>query len=1793
MSANGGVIDVDLIINNKYEQGLRKFESDSKQSGESAGNKLREEFERKPAMAKLKTQADEAGVKDFKKLLDSLPKDKQTELLAKANKGEAINFKKVISEIPKDHTTEIVAQAKEAGIDNFEKLLKRLPKDKRVELFAKAEKGEAINFEKLLREIPPKKVSTIELNDNATSGLHSIKEQAEQVTDRFSKLKQIAIGTFLGSTIASGVRTVTGFISGLGQEALNSSDALEKFKSTMQLGGFDNKEIDEARKKVKKYADDTVYDLNTVSNTTAQLAANGIKDYTGLTEAAGNLNAQAGGNAETFKSVAMVMTQTAGAGKLTTENWNQLADAIPGASGVLQKAMKENGAFTGKFRDAMENGQISADEFNDALIKLGSNDAAKKAATSTSTFEGAWGSLEANVVSGLDKIIDKIGKNHLTGIINSLSGVATKSFDTLATGVSKVVDYIDKHQSSIKGIVGSFKTIAGIIGATVWKTFSSIVYDIADMFGLVDKKGKQASDPLKTIDDVLKNIANHKEAIENVTKAILAFMAVKKAAEFVGMLKNINTQLKIMEGFKGVTGVLGGGKTSAAKTVTSGVAKTAGTTAIATAGSSLAGSGAVSGIASVAAAAAPIAAIVAGVAAIGFAFYEAYKHIKPFRNAVNDLAKSINDDVVKPISKGFAYIGDSISVAWKGFSNSFGKGFKSAFKDLPILFRPFDDMKKVIKGTADDVAKLFSPMGKKGGVIDAITTQLNKIGDWFGAHQKQIETFGKVAGKAFGYIVIAIQGALLFLTKVFASTIVPLAKGIIGAFSSAFKVIGNLLGVFGNAFKLVGNLITGHFKEAFKNLLGIFGGLGSALKNSLKGVWSIISGVFKAGVKAIDSIIEQVFGTKKNPIERFFKAIPKVASDAFKAVVKAMSGAIGGITKVVSGAFKSISKAFSKGWSSIAKNTSSATKNIVKTIGSVFSSAGKTVSKTWSSIAKGTSKTFNGILKDIKSIGKNISKAFKDIFNGMIKVGEWFVKTETKNLKAFFNFFVKLWNDLKKSIADIAKKMWNAVGDSTNDFIKWFKKTWNKLFDFYKDAWNDIRKDVLKISNKLWESITDNVNKFVKGFKKTWNNVKDFFGDTFENLKKIGSNGINSLKDNLNDVLGKIGNKFKDTWNGVKSGFKSFWNGMKEMAADGINLVIKPLNWGIGGINGLIHSFGGSKSAIGKIPEVHFATGTGIFGGRKAINRPTLATLNDGNDSPQTGNKEMLIHPSGQTEVVQGQNSKRLLQPGTEVLNATETRMYHQMIGVDRFANGTGFWSKLWGGAKNVGGKVADVAGDAWNGAKNIAGATWDGLKDGADKFTKMFKFITNAVAHPIKTLESVFNPSTKGLTGAFKSIGSGVFDKSKDQAAKWWKELWSMAKDSGEGSAGGSSSELLNRAIKYGTGKPYVWGAEGPDSFDCSGLVMYTLKQMGKSFPHYSGSQYSASTPVSKPSVGDLVFFGGGGSEHVGIYSGGGKMFSAQSPDSHPNIGYAKISNWNHGLASSPYRRVPGLANKSDDKSDNVKASNSIQSLIKSQVGGMFNWIGKNIAPLNDDEGDSGSSPMPNGSHKHWLSQAGISGDFNKWNYIINHESGWNPKAKNPSSDAYGIGQALPPSKMAKFGGDYMTNPITQLKWMKSYVNERYGGIDGAYDFWKSHNWYANGGKTNGIGIVGEVQGEDEWVTNPHRSTADETIIGSIKDTAQNQPNSFAARLDRVVQKAKAGINKAMPNMNVSTGGGSNVATLADGTQINLNGNLTATFEVDGNEVARKTFPFIKLMQSNDVGNIGIRTGNVSDVQR
>ena len=261
-----------------------------------------------------------------------------------------------------------------------------------------------------------------------------------------SSLARSAIAPMLALGAAVG-------IGGFASEAIEASDATDKFVSTLQFSGLDTSTIDRLKESAQKYADETVYDLADIQQITAQLASNGVDGFDKLAEAAGNLNAVAGGNVDTFKSVGMVMTQTAGQGKLTTENFNQLSDAIPGASGKIQKALLDMGAYTGNFRDALQKGEISADEFNAAILQLGSDETAVAAARSTKTIEGAAGNLQATVVGAIKDLIDYV-KPAITGLMGWLA-------DAIGGSVTWIKQHKDEMQALAVGVGVAVAAYAG------------------------------------------------------------------------------------------------------------------------------------------------------------------------------------------------------------------------------------------------------------------------------------------------------------------------------------------------------------------------------------------------------------------------------------------------------------------------------------------------------------------------------------------------------------------------------------------------------------------------------------------------------------------------------------------------------------------------------------------------------------------------------------------------------------------------------------------------------------------------------------------------------------------------------------------------------------------------------------------------------------------------------------------------------------------------------------------------------------------------------------------------------------------------------------------------------------------------------------------------------------------------------------------------------------------------------------------------------------------------------------
>ena len=437
---------------------------------------------------------------------------------------------------------------------------------------------------------------------------------------------------------------------------------------------------------------------------------------------------------------------------------------------------------------------------------------------------------------------------------------------------------------------------------------------------------------------------------------------------------------------------------------------------------------------------------------------------------------------------------------------------------------------------------------------------------------------------------------------------------------------------------------------------------------------------------------------------------------------------------------------------------------------------------------------------------------------------------------------------------------------------------------------------------KAFASLTKSTD---KSLSKLRSNAEKEFKSMWSNLKKNTSGGI----DKIDHDLSRFDSKFKKQWRSLSDGveriFSKFWKSMKSKARGGLNDVISVLNSAIGKIDNVIGQFGGSKNAVHKVARL--ATGTGALGGiRRPITAPTLAILNDGNDSPETGNREAIWdRNTGNVEVVPGRFTPRILKPGQEVFNATETAMLGYTT-PQHFATGTGALKELY----------------------HIAKRNWE---------------------HPQKTGQALFSAVT-GLTGAINQLAQGARKKGENQGVKWWSQLWKMVEDKVDDDLGPASG-LLKAVEKLGRGKHYLWGGYGLDSkgLDCSGLVSTALEHYYHSgWGHLDVGglwQHAHRIPKSEAKPGDPVFWLP--DEHVGVYAGHGMYYSAYGPNDGGPIGMQPVG------SGATFGRFNGINTESDKNSKEpvkVKANNKLQKQIKNQVGKGF-W--RTIQKIADKYGE------------------------------------------------------------------------------------------------------------------------------------------------------------------------------------------------------------------------------------------------
>lgn len=1168
------------------------------------------------------------------------------------------------------------------------------------------------------------------------------------------------------------------------------------------------------------------------------------------------------------------------------------------------------------------------------------------------------------------------------------------------------------------------------------------------------------------------------------------------------------------------------------------------------------------------------------------------------------------------VAKTFQSLSQSINAVMvrlrqliKEFGEFIGIFAKGTFEGIVTVFQ---DISNAIGKVTSKVAEMLPYMDNTGKAVDGVTK-----------HRASIERLGKVFGGLVA-TVIAGKGTYKVLTTM-SSGIGAIGKtaGGLGKTMSALKNGKSAVEATAKTFPTLSKAIKG-VKDAwdllriafmvnpFMTTVAVIAALGLAFYEAYKHIKPFREWVNKAA----DTVHKSFDGMVRN-VQAFTKAFVKGWNDTkkktgkfFSDLGKTISNSWNNIKKTTTKFFTDLPKNISKGMQAaidwIKKNWLGLALLIVNPISGAVKllydnnpkfkkwvdSLGKTFQKGWDGMLKASHNFFKGLWTGIGNWGKQVSKNWGNFVKGLndnryvkaFKKGNLFgtlFKDAQSQMKDFGKKWDKAWKNNKKALSDSFKQMQKNTTNWGKDTHKWYDKFNSQFKKKWNNGWSSAKKnlinsfDDMKRNTSNWGS---NIHKwyddFNKNFSKNWNRG---WSDTRKNL----SNAWSKMQDrtsrfgsDMQDWLSNFGPNFKAGWKslskGVRNIFSDMWDAMKKLGKDAMSGLIDIVNAGISGINTVIYAFGGKGDTIKKIPK-KFASGTGAFSGpRRAITEPTLAMVNDGFDSPETGNKEALFRPAtGEFGIFQGRNTTTMLMPGDEVLNASETAMVMQGMGITHFAKGTGFMGWLGG----IGSWIGNTAGH---------------LKD-------LFNMATKIIAHPIDYVKDIFN--FKGFNSgkrSMKELASGLFDQANKNVQAFWQTLWSMV--SGKLDGGGAEGGLLGAVEKYGKGKPYVWGASGPDAFDCSGLVMYALrKAFGKSFPHYSGAQYNATTPVSNPQPGDLVFFGPGGSDHVGVYAGGGKYWSAMSPSSNPNIGMSAVKD---GPSSNiSYRRVPGL--KGEGSSNDVKANNGLETFIKKMPGlkGFWSMIDK----LNGLFGIGADSADPSGfGVSRWgetIKQvaaemhADVTGtDIAKILSMIKGESGGNPKAVQPGSDPDGDGSGPAIGllqykrgtyKAYTMGGSIMggTNQLRALFNDSNWKNDIHFGAGwsptGHRRF--SGSWHGNGGEFDKPEVIGVGEDGPEFVINPQKSTADHLIDKAILQRAKVAPESPTASLARIMEQVKYSSVAGYGTPDSSTIAGQNIVKVNNQGQV-IDGNTVIKFIVSDKEMARATYPTIKMLQAHDI---------------
>ncbi|RMC42584.1 phage tail tip lysozyme [Lactobacillus sp. ESL0234] len=1132
---------------------------------------------------------------------------------------KALNFSKAIETTTnKTVALDKALQESNTKIDNFVKEMQQ-GKDK-VDAFTKElekSKNKADDFNKSVKNTDTEK----------------IEKASHTLRDAFSS-------SIIGNAVTNVWDNLSSQFKNIYTEGMAYNGLLGKIDARFKNMGFSDKFVKQLDKQLDVLKYNTNMNDDQVANVQAKMlnwSTIGNKGAMDITKTIAGIGDSSKLDGQTIENLASGLMRVGANGKVSYSALNRVAKSAPTFYAALAKGagMSEN-----SLKNLLKTGDVTQKQFQTWMASASKySDKAFEAYGNTQggaigQMKKRWEELEGTMTKPLFSAKSS-GLQALKDIM--LSKELKNGAKTIGNGISDIVITLDKHKSDISKAVKDVLDIGSILGKDIWKDFSTVFIDIGQTFGLISKNSDKSGNAFHSFAEFMDSVAKNKTVIEWLAKLIVGISTVKAADKITSPFRKASSSLigsfkwdkkaKKFSFDKGAIpsayGWLFGSKTKDE------------------AGNVIKNKGAIP-------------------SAYGWLFGSKTK---------DEAGNVIKNKGAIPSAYGWLFGSKTKDEAGNVIKN---KGAIPSAYGWIFGSKTKDEAGNVIKN--------------KGAIPSAYGWLFgSKTKDEAGNVIKNKGAIPSAYGWLFGSETKDEAGKIIKKEDIISRAKASLGSAIIGSkenlsFKNSFK------GLFS---KNIGKGKLGGILQSVHSTKEGFGGLSTAGK--------LATGAAAVGVAADAGLsIYKGIKAKAGSKERYQDIGAGIGSGIGGGIGLYFGGPLGAamgsqIGKVVGGWGGQAVHSFKSGWQSkkppknfwSIENLGWSTHDTVKKVSAGAKSAMGSFKKGW----------------DAKKPPKNIFSL--QYLGWSTKHGGWSAIISDASARAAKSVQTG-WNANKppknfwslENLGWSAHSMWNGLKSSVTDVIKWFKDKWNGLVSWF----DNIKSNLSNFGHSI--DLTDghsNIRKIFSGKKVGSHALGSRGGASHYALvgeagteigyhvngnyaRLLGANGPEIVKIQAGENILPAGPSAKILNGGLGKGMTlpGYANGKGSPKAITAGTVATP-------------NYAKAKSATDKyqkdalaknrkfnnslvsdsnkldkfhVGSFHFAGGTDW---RKQYVTPAI--LNDGNDSPATGNREGILNPNGTVEVVKGRNAKRWLMPWQDVIKASDmAKLAGQPV---HFANGT------------------------------------------------------------------------------------------------------------------------------------------------------------------------------------------------------------------------------------------------------------------------------------------------------------------------------------------------------------------------------------------------------------------------------------------------------------------------------------------------------------------------------------------